>query len=589
MKRLMTAALALIIGLSACDLLDTVPKSSLAPENYFRTRTDLQLFSNTFYNNLLDKTPYEQQSDYQIHLNLSSLMHGGNYRVVPASGNGWTWTDLRKLNTMLGHIDNCDDEEAVKEYTGLCKFFRAYIYADKVRRFGDVPWVDVELGSADEALYNPRDSRDVVLSHMIEDIDDAIASLPSKVSTYRVNKWAALALKAQFCLFEGTWRKYHANDVYKVAGKEYSYFLDLAADAAKQIIDGGVYKLAPDYLTLFAEVDADKDEYILAIKNDFSLAIFNNCNAYAIMPTQGTPGLTKKFIDTYLMKDGSRFTDREGWESMEFKEEVADRDPRLAFTVRTPGYKRIGSNELASIDLSCTNTGFQLAKWVQDCTLEGVDRVDRATNDMPVYRYGEVLLMYAEALAENGKLTQAALDESVNLLRDRVGMPHMVLSGLTVDPYLISPEYGYQNPILLADPHLAEILEVRRERGVELAVEGKRWYDLMRWAEGKCIEQPLQGMWFPGPGEYDLDGDGVNEVCLYTGSKPKTNARFVLQIGSESGIILSEGTYGYVDRQQGIQHVFDPGRDYLYPIPINERSLNKNLAQNPGWDDGLDF
>jgi hypothetical protein len=215
--------------------------------------------------------------------------------------------------------------------------------------------------------------------------------------------------------------------------------------------------------------------------------------------------------------------------------------------------------------------------------------VDRATNDMPVYRYGEVLLMYAEALAENGKLTQAALDESVNLLRDRVGMPHMVLSGLTVDPYLISPEYGYQNPILLADPHLAEILEVRRERGVELAVEGKRWYDLMRWAEGKCIEQPLQGMWFPGPGEYDLDGDGVNEVCLYTGSKPKTNARFVLQIGSESGIILSKGTYGYVDRQQGIQHVFDPGRDYLYPIPINERSLNKNLAQNPGWDDGLDF
>jgi hypothetical protein len=195
------------------------------------------------------------------------------------------------------------------------------------------------------------------------------------------------------------------------------------------------------------------------------------------------------------------------------------------------------------------------------------------------------VLNYAEAKAELGTLTQEDLDKSLNLLRDRVAMPHLDMASANAnpDPYLSSAEYGYRN---VTGPNKGVILEIRRERTIELAQEGdKRYFDLMRWKEGKCIEQGMYGMYFPGPGEYDLDGDGTAEYCLYSGAKPSTSAKYVLKIGED--IVLSPE--GLVDPITGITHVFDENRDYLYPVPINERSLNPKLTQNPGWKDGLDF
>ena len=175
MKRIIIVALAISLGLTSCDdLLDLEPKSLISQVDYFKTETDLQLFTNSFYNNLLDKSPYDDQSDVYIQQNLSDEMMGGTKRTVPASGGGWTWTDLRKMNTLLAYADQCPDENAVVKYTALTRFFRAFFYFEKVKRFGDVPWYDTELGSDDEALYNPRDSRELVMTHMIEDIDYAI-------------------------------------------------------------------------------------------------------------------------------------------------------------------------------------------------------------------------------------------------------------------------------------------------------------------------------------------------------------------------------------------------------------------------------
>ena len=160
------------MGLTSCDgLLDLSPKSQISQSDYFKTESDLQLFSNSFYNNLLDKSPFDDQSDLYVQQNLSDEMLGGNNRTVPASGGGWTWTDLRKINTLLAYVNQCSDENAVVKYTALTRFFRAFFYFEKVKRFGDVPWYDVELGSADEALYKPRDSRELVMTKMIEDID----------------------------------------------------------------------------------------------------------------------------------------------------------------------------------------------------------------------------------------------------------------------------------------------------------------------------------------------------------------------------------------------------------------------------------
>ncbi len=602
MKKYLITIAAAALAFASCDMLDKAPQAEMSPESYFKTEQDLQLFSNTFYNNLLPKSPYGSQSDHYVKLVLSDELHGGTYRVVPSSGSGWSWGDLRKMNTLLGYIDNCEDEAAVKEYTALTKFFRAYFYYEKVKRFGDVPWVDVELGSADEALYNPRDNREVVMQHMLEDINYAIENLPAPTTQFRVNKYTALALKAQFCLFEGTFRKYHAGQstLKTLPGdaKDYNFYLQEAADAAKQIMDSGKYSLyttgkpATDYRDMFVQEDCESNkEYILSIKFDYGLGIFHNGTAYGLLPSQGRVGATRKFIDSFLMKDGSRYTDKAGWESKQFAEQVADRDPRLAQSFRTPGYTRIDGTDQLAPDLSSCCTGYHTIKWVMSCKANGgdSDRVDRSTSDLPVYRLGEILLIYAEAKAELGTITQADLDASVNLLRKRVGMPNMKMD-VTVDPYLTSPETGYTNPKLLASSNLAVILEIRRERAVELAQEGTnyRWYDLVRWREGKAIEQPYYGIYFPGPGEYDINGDGKLDYCLYEGDvKPNSSATSILKIGSD--VILSNGASGYLEPHKAEKRVFDEGRDYYYPIPINERSLNPNLTQNDGWDDGLDF
>src|SRR5690554_1371760 len=346
MKRYIIIITALIIGFTACDVLDTEPLSHISPSAYFKTETDLQLFSNSFYNNLLDKSPYDDQSDVYILQNLSNELRGGNRRTVPNSGGGWSWGDLRKMNTLLEYIHQCEDEDAILKYTALTRFFRAYFYFDKVKRFGDVPWYDVQLGSADEDLYKPRDSRELIMSKMIEDIDFAIENLPSEVSTYRVNKWAALALKSRFCLYEGTYRKYHNLNL---EGNDYSYYLQQSVDASQRLINEGPYSLYStgnpnnDYLTLFAQEDASVDEYILALKFDYSLGIYHNATAHTVVATQGRPGLTRKMVNTYLNVDGTAFTDQEGWQEMVFVDEIQDRNPRLAQSIRTPGYTRIGT------------------------------------------------------------------------------------------------------------------------------------------------------------------------------------------------------------------------------------------------------
>lgn len=599
MKRFSIVAMTLLMGLSACnDLLDLKPLSQISQEDYFQTETDLQLFSNPFYNNLLDKSPYDLQSDLYVCQNLSDEMLGGTKRTVPASGGGWSWTDLRRMNTLIAYAGQCKDEDAVIKYTALTRFFRAFFYFEKIKRFGDVPWYEVELGSADEELYNARDSREFVMTKMIEDIDYAIANLPSKQqeksSPYRVNKYAAMALKAQFCLYEGTYRKYYSLNL---EGHDYKYYLEQSAAAAQNLMNDGAYSLYStghperDYLTLFAEENADPNEYILAIKFDYGLSIYHNATAHTLVPTQGRPGLTRKMVNTYLKKDGTAFTNQSGWQEMSFIEEMKDRDPRLAQSIRTPGYTRIGQTTVLAPDLSISVTGYQPIKFVQDPKASGgnVDRNERSTCDLPVYRYAEVLLNYAEAKAELGNLTQADLNKSINLIRQRSGMPGLDMNAANASPdrYLSDAETGYPN---VTGSNKGVILEIRRERAIELNQEGFRFDDLVRWKAGYCIDQSTYGMYFPGPGAYDLSGDGQPDVTLYANGTPKpaVTSGVAYEIGNE--IILSGGNKGYIYYHKNIERTaFDEGRDYLYPIPINERSLNHNLTQNPGWNDGLSF
>lgn len=603
MKKYIVLLAAAALTLTSCEgLLDKSPQSKLSPDSYFKTATDLQLFTNPLYNNLLPKTPYSVQSDQYINATPSALVKGGTNRQVPNSGGSWTWTDLRRINTCLDNIKlQCEDPEAAAQYSGLCKFFRAYFYFEKVRKFGDVPWLDHEPGTNDEALYAPRDSREVIMTHMIEDIDEAIANLPTSYGShnFRATKWAALALKARFCLYEGTYRKYH--DI-SYPEHDYKYYLQLSYQAADEIMKNGPFKLYStgnpdlDYTVLFSEYDECTDEFILSINFDYGTQLCHNATAMAIMNSMGRNSLTKKFVDAYLMKDGTRFTDKEGWQTMQFVDEVADRDPRLGQTVRIPGYSRVteegGVYKYAAsklgVDPMATLTGFQMAKFLMPDNNLADDKFDKSYNDLCVFRLGEVYLNYAEAKAEAGEINQDDVDRSINLLRARVGMPGLDVAAANAnpDPYLRTEQF-YPN---VEGNNAGIILEIRRERAVELAQEGFRYDDLMRWKVGHLLAQPYYGIYFHGPGVYDIDGDGKADYCLYTdgSTKPSSSAAtLVLKIGTD--IFLSEGDHGCVIAHHGIVFTFDPERDYLYPIPIDDRTLNPNLTQNPGWDDGLDL
>lgn len=585
----------LLTGFVSCEQLDLTPKDKMSDYDYFKNATELELFSNPFYNDLLDKSPFDEQSDVIVNAILDEIMIGGNRRTVPASGAGWNWGTLRRINTLLENIDKCEDKEAVVKYSAVARFFRAYFYFEKVQRFGDVPWYDVQLSSTDEALYKPRDSREFIMTKMIEDIDYAIANLPTGKSVYRVNRWSALALKSRFTLFEGTFRKYHN---LTLEGNNYSYYLDLAAKSALEIIEKGPYKIYStgnpdkDYLMLFANQNANTDEYILAIKFDYALGIRNNASAYTLLTSQGRPGLTRKFVNSYLMKDGSRFTDIEGWEVMSFEEETVNRDPRLAQSMRTPGYTRINQTRMIGPELNVATTGYQPVKFVQDpaSNSNNNDRTGSSDVDMPVFRYAEVLLNYAEAKAELGTLTQNDIDISINKLRERVGMPGINVAEANANPdeYLASEAYGYPN---VGGSNKGVILEIRRDRTIELLMEGTRIADLIRWKAGKSIDQSITGMYFEGPGEYDLSGDGNIDLILYAENDEKPSERegvSIYKLGSD--LFLTEGTKGYLNYHHNAErNGFNEGRDYLFPIPIDERTLNPNLTQNPGWSDGLGF
>ena len=334
---------------------------------------------------------------------------------------------------------------------------------------------------------------------------------------------------------------------------------------------------------------------------DQAISCVHNSTAYACMATQGNPGFSKKFIDSFLMSDGSRFTDKEGWETMQFADEVKDRDPRLAAIIRMPDQVRSTDKyTMVGPDLSVTSSGFQMDKYVMDGSkYPTTERVDMSFNDIPVYRFAEAHLIYAEAKAELGQFRQDEADKSINKLRARVNMPKMVVDNLTVDPYLVSEKYGYLTLAEKNPSNLAALLEIRRERTIELVLEdSNRWDDIVRWKEGRCFLQPLQGIYFPGPGEYDLTGDGQPDILLYdTAKEPDSKISYKVQIQEieidgkyvpcTNGVVLSEGRSGYIDMHRLKNRSFDENRDYLYPIPLEDRQLNPNLKQNPGWKDGL--
>ena len=561
------------MGLCGCDL-TLIPQDSLSPENYFQNETDLRLWTNAFYTMFDSSDCASQNADDVVDTSFPDYIQGSR---SPEVEGGWSWSKLRDINYYLEHSSNCKDEAVRKHYDGLAYFFRAYFYSVKVRRYGDVPWYDTTIGSTDKDLLNKaRDSREFVMQKVMHDFDMAIEALPTSKDVARVTKWAALAFKSRAALYEGTFRKYHGME-------DYEKYLEIAASAAKEVIDNGGYSLRTSgdepYRTLFNSDMADEKEVILA-------RIYND----AIQIPNGIPheltnhhsGVTKRMMNHYLTSKGEFFSSVPGYDKMTYAEETQNRDPRMAQTILCPGHMVTGATT-KSVNLLSSSTGYQVIKFYSDAA----HNTGQGNADFPLIRIAEVYLNYAEAKAELGNINQEDLNISVNKLRGRVGLPPLSLNDAnsTKDPLMVA-----YYPNVTQSNNTGVILEIRRERTVELVYEGRRLWDMLRWKEGVQIvnqESPYYGCYFPGTGVYDMDNDGVNDLEIYS-ETPSSTLPVRFKLGE--GLVLSEETSGYIVAFSNIELTWNEERDYLWPIPSDQRILTGGvLSQNPGYNDNLSF
>jgi hypothetical protein len=572
----------------SCDL-EQEPVSTASKSAVFGSQQGLDLYANSFYSLLPGRsTNLDAMSDYLAVKSVPTFVQEGAFTATLSSG--WSWTGLRNINYFIA---NCTDPDVPldvrKNYIGIAKFFRAYFYFEKVKRFGDVPWIGKPLNVADPILYGGRDVRTLVMDSVLNDLDYACANIKATSDPTRslVTKYVAYALKSRICLFEGTFRKYHTElNLQSTAAA----WLNQAASAAQTVMDAGIYSIyttggaGRSYRTVFTNSTPIASEVMLAAICDLTLSVLNDANWYWTSGTYGDKAsFTRTFINTYLNLDGTPFTNTAGYQTMLFKDEVKNRDLRLKQTIRLGDYKRIsgGIPVPAPPLFSYTFTGYQPIKWTLDDMY--YDTRDLNINSISEFRYAEVLLNYAEAKAELGTLTDADWAKTVGVLRTRGGITGGINTKPTVvDPYLVANYFpGISDPV---------ILEVRRERGIELCLEGFRFADILRWKRGELMNQEWNGFYVPAlVTPMDLNEDGILDVAFYQGTKPSPAVSGVTYVdvsatvsGKTNSQLLKNGTSGELTWMNNIKRKWED-KMYYYPIPQTDLITNPKLGQNSGW------
>ncbi len=593
-KKIIYMAIALT-GLCSCNdsFLDRTPESSLVTENFFKTPTDLSLFVNKLY---LSESPkyWDVATDNVVASERDEVLDLLRGNITPSTVGGWQWSQVRELNFFLDHAGKAKgSQELIDHYIGIVRMLRGLEYYNLVKRYSDVPWYEHALKDTDkEELYKPQDSRTYVVDKIMEDLEYGTNTILKDLKNRTVyNKWYAYGALARVALHEGTFRKYHDELGLQSTADQ---FLEKAVNACEQIMnnttDFDLYTAGgPDnaYASIFNSNDLSKNKEIILFKDfDHDLNIKHDVAMHVFAYTTN---LSRSLMESYLVKQGDKavpFSSIENYETKTFVETFENRDPRYRQTFMYPGYVRPGDAKAFVPNMNLG--GYPQIKFVSQDPLQ--NQWGCSYNDLPLMRLGEILLIYAEAKAELGTLTQDDLDKTINRLRDRVGMPHMVLSELTTDPML---EQQYPN---VGGKLKNAILEIRRERRVELACEGFRKDDIFRWKVGKLLEMS-QGAYIKKLNAvFDVTGDGVTDVGIFQNSKLvkpiyKKKILYYLEEMGEGGyqktsISLSEGDHGYIVLTNDIDNPkkFIEPKYYYYPIPSKQRERNKNLHETNFWD-----
>lgn len=585
------------------DFLDRKPLDALSTANPLATTNELRLYVNQFYNTL-PKHPVnvggtglafdDAGTDNMIFTSVNTRLTGQLALSNASSLSGYT--TIRNINYLLENYKNAKgDQSLINQYVGEARFFRALTYFNMVKSYGDLTWVNKVLPDDPEVMTVPRDARTLVIDSVLNDLDVAIALLPSASSSIslRVHKDVALAYKSRIALYEGTWQKYHKlkSDQFFTANipdTKIQNYLTQARDAAASIISSGrwgIYntgKPLQDYSDLFNTIDLSNNREVLFWRKYNTADNIGHSVSKYISSDGGDLGITLSLVDDYLTIDGRPFLGAERSDAQKtYAQELLPtiRDPRLSQTVSVPGQALRPVNVVAPnyppIDQTSFNkstTGYPLHKFLEFSSPSATIDDFKSMAPAIAIRYAEVLLNYAEAIAELGG-DQSLIVSALKPLRDRVGMPQIDF----LREYNSSTDYAFKSlsPAIQA---------VRRERRVELACEAFRADDIFRWAAADVllVGKRQLGVLFTGSDIAAQNATtGFYKGVLYYDTAPAGKS-INLQLTGNAGDALR-----YIDPYKAILptgYKFNVGRDYL--LPIQQRMLqltSGKWVQNPGW------
>ncbi len=574
MKRFVSSiviTVAALLMFSACNkMLDKAPLDSFADDNFWTKEANVEAYANTFFNNFAGygnsggggsfyfPTLNDNQAD--------ASFRDWNYNNVLVTNSDWTspYVEIRRANILISRVEKMDiASEAKAHWTGVARLIRALQYYWLVRTFGDVPLVDHELNiSETEVIFQPRQDRDKVMDFVLDDLDFAVTNIRDVVNRTGWSRDLAQAIKAEICLFEGTYCKYRvAADGQKAPDtNRATAFLTAAKTAASAIMAKGAYVLNTTYASTYNSLDLTGSKEMILTKHYAKDVFMHSLPDYTCSSSQAY-GLTKDAFNAYLFTDGlpkatttKNNTDiptvMDAAQHLTITDLLAVRDPRLSaaidgtlMTVPNPFKGRFGRSD----DVNQTSsTGYGVLKYDSKDLAVGY-RVETGKNytDAPLYWLAVIYLEYAEACAELGACTQSDLDNSINKLRDRVGMPHLTTTP-AADP---ANNMGVS----------ALIWEIRRERRVELMFDNNfRFWDLNRWHQ---LDK--------------LDTKQYPDIKL--GANVKNDPT------SMSSTDITVTADGYINAYPNNDRIYDK-KYYFYPVPTSQIQLNEKLTQNPGWE-----
>ena len=584
------------LTLMSCVDLNLMPLSEGSSENWYSSQAEIEMSMNDFYRT--DFFPIDDMTwgDDVTARNTTSAMQNGTLTAENGTiGTRWTnyYKGIARALRIINHMDRAREmgvsEADITQYEGEAYFYMGYAYGMIAFHWGDAILDKVGM-SLDEAYSASRSPKADVLAYSYECFDEAASRLPTSYSgIQRATKGAAYAFKARVALYNGDYA--------------------MAAEAAKACMDLNVYKLHDNYQDLFTT--SWSDEWIFFFRGDVALKKYYwaagdiaNCISRLSGGWGGQKAPSYELICAYPCIDGKPIDESPLYNPKDIFE---NRDPRMAMTIvpfasaytksvldgtydpndyvwlgyeyspdptrvtvmRASDGAQVGNSDSKARAEHASYNGFLFKKYIDNTFLE--NNYAGAPTTYPYLRYGDVLLMYAEAMNELGQCTQDVLDQTINKLRERA------YNGTGI---------SYPQATVGTQQQMRTL--VRTERFIELAWEGHRYNDLIRWriAE-KVYNRPVYFLDRAWSGNTMWDGDESTVSDKYQrliqnwkdGNYPLGGVPQIDEDGIADLSYMVDAGYIVV----ATERKFDANRDYLWPIPASDLLINSNLTQNPNW------